>query len=373
MNDSRERKRENCWRNMMTTETRRGFIGKGTAALLAGSLGGMGVRTASAQGLPDDPTPEELEDLRSKWSFWLDPPKGYDFKRESRLVRRYEYSDCNAELLLQRNGPEEWHWQRVLKVFPKKIDGALPAVGIPFYYVEAMLGHELDDESKALDHFTEICQARQLARRGYMAITCDLSQQNYIRYDEPRDRTYWPRFRDMSLKLAEDWPMWNAHAHRVFVTRLMLDLLEEDPRVDQSRIGITGHSLGGQTCFYAGCLDPRVKAIMASDFAFRFDQSCWDILHYFGGKLAAVRADGLENYTLLTLSGAKPFCLLSGFYDDDTSFTDMVKAKGYRSRPADLMFINHALKHRPPDWALEAGYNFLDRKLNGKWGNKPWA
>ena len=161
-------------------ETRRSFIGKGSAALLAGAFGAAPWRTAEALELPDDPTAEELDELRRKWSFWFDPPKGYVFRRESRLVKAYEYSDCRAELYLQRNGPEDWHWQRVLKVFPKTIEKPLPAVGIPFYYVE------------------------------------------------PKGRDYWPRFRDT------------------------------------------------------------------------------------------------------------------------------------------------ALAHRPPAWALEAGYNFLDRKLNGKWGNKPW-
>ena len=321
-------------------------------------------RTPAPVELAADPSPEEIEDLRRRWGFWLDAPPGYSFKREYRLVKRYSYHDYDAELYLQRNGPQEWQWQRVLKVFPKKIEKPLAAVAIPFYYVEAMLGHELDDESKVLEHFTEVAQAAQLARRGYMAITCDLSQQNYVRYDVPPPRDHWHRFRDMSFKLAEDYPLWSPHAHRVFVTRLMIDLLEDDPRVDPSRIGITGHSLGGQTCFYAGCLDPRVKAIMASDFAFNLDQSCWDVLHYWGCKLSTVRDGGLENYTLLTLSGAKPFCLLAGFYDDARSYGDMVKAKGYRRHPEHLKFINHAVGHRPPQWALEAGYAFLDAHLS---------
>ena len=320
-------------------------------------------RIPSAAELADDPSPGEIERLGRLWGFWLDAPVGYSFKREHRLVKRYSYSEYDAELYLQRNGPEEWQWQRVLKVFPKRVDKPLAAVGIPFYYVEAMLGHELDDETAALGRFTEIAQAAQLARRGYMAITCDLSHQNYVKYDVPPSRNYWNRFRDMSFKLAEDWPMWSPHAHRVFATRLMLDLLEGDPRVDPARIGMTGHSLGGQTGFYAGCLDPRVKAIMASDFAFDFDQSCWDVLHYWGGKLPAVRSLGLENYTLLTISGAKPFCLLAGFYDDARSYDGMVRAKGYRSRPQDLEFIHHATGHRPPQWALEAGYRFLDSRL----------
>ena len=313
--------------------------------------------------LPEDASPEEIESLKRRWGFWMGPPEGYVFKKECRLVRKYSYAHYNAELYLQRNGPEEWQWQRVIKVFPKKIDKPLAAVGIPYYHIEGMLGHELDDESAVLERYVEVAQAAQLAKRGYMAIACDLSQQNYVRYDKPLPRDHWCRFHDMAYKLAEDWPMWNSHSHRVFVTRLMLDLLEDDPRVDKTRIGLTGHSLGGQTCYHAGCLDPRVKAVMASDFAFNFDQSCWNVLHYFAGKLTAVRADGLENYTMLTLSGGKPFCLLAGYYDDARSYTDMIKAKGYRSHPEDLLFIHHAAGHRAPQWALEEGYAFLDRQL----------
>ena len=79
--------------------------------------------------------------------------------------------------------------------------------------------------------------------------------------------------------------------------------------------------------------------------------------------MPTVRGGGLENYSLLTLSGAKPFCLLSGFYDDARSYYDMVKAKGYRSHPHDLKIVNHGVGHRAPQWALEEGYSFLDRVL----------
>ena len=67
--------------------------------------------------------------------------------------------------------------------------------------------------------------------------------------------------------------------------------------------------------------------------------------------------------TSLTLSGGKPFCLVGGYYDDARSYSDMIKAKGYKSHPEDLLFIHHAAGHRAPQWALEAGYAFLDRQL----------
>lgn len=319
-------------------------------------------RSPSRFDLPADPTPEEIETLRRKWSYWMDPPDGYAFKKEARLVKRYSYSKYDAEIYLQRNGPEEWHWQRVLKVFPKKIEKPLATVAIPFYFVEAMLGHELDDESAVLPKFTEVAQAAQLAKRGYMAITCDMSYVNYLKHEVSIAKP-GGSFIEMSYKLAEDWPMWNAHAHRVYVTRLMLDLLDDDPRVDKSRIGMTGHSLGGQTGIHAGCLDPRVKSVMLSDFGLDFDQTCWNVLHYWAGKLPAVRADGLENHTALTVSGGTPVCVIGGLYDDVRTLAEMGRAKGYRSHPQDLLSIHHAAGHRPPQWALEEGYKFLDRTL----------
>lgn len=319
-------------------------------------------RSPSRFELPGDPTPEEVESLRRKWAFWMDPPDGYAFEKEVRFVKRYSYSKYDAEMYLQRNGPEEWHWQRVLKVFPKDAGGPLPAVAIPFYFVEAMLGHELDDESAVLPKFAEVAQAAQLAKRGYMAITCDLSHVNYLKHEVTAERLDGS-FSEMSYKLAEDWPMWNAHAQRVYVARLMLDVLECDPRVEKSRIGIAGHSLGGQTGFHAACFDPRVKSAALSDFGLDYDQTCWNVLHYWGGKLSAARAEGLENHTAITASGGTAFCIVGGLYDDVRTFAELRRAKGYRSHPEDLLFVHHASGHRPPQWALEAGYKFLDRTL----------
>ncbi len=325
-----------------------------------------------ASWLPDDPSPEEMEDLRRKWSYWMDPPKGYRFEPEVKFVRKFELDDCDAELYLQRNGPKPWHMQRVLKMFPKNMSRTpVPVVVCPDYYIESIADFELYDVTKHLK-WSHQAMMRHLARKGVASITCDAYHMNYVQNDLERNDMH--RWTVASNALYRDWPTWNCMGKKVFDTRLTIDMLEADGRFDMKRVGIAGHSLGGQTSLYAGCLDSRVKAIMCSDFGFRFDQTCWDVLHYWGGRLETARkADGLENYQLLTLSGAKPFCLIAGMYDDDTSAIDMMKAKGYKSRPGDLMFINHASGHGPTPWALEAGYDFLMRKLNGIWGNKPWA
>lgn len=325
-----------------------------------------------ASWLPDDPTPEEIADLKRKWSYWMDPPKGYRHEREVKFIKKFELDDCDAELYLQRNGPKPHHWQRVLKMFPKNMPKTpVPVVVCPDYYIESIADFELYDVKKHLPWSHE-AMMRHFAQRGVASITCDAFHMNYVQNDMGREDMH--RWKVASMALYRDWPNWNCMAKKVYDIRLTIDMLEQDPRFDMSKVGMAGHSLGGQTTLYAGCLDPRVKAMLCSDFGFRLDQSCWDVLHYWGGHLdTARRADGLENYQLLTLSGAKPFCLIAGYYDDDTSVMDMMKAKGYKNRPADLMFINHLTGHDPTPWALEAGYNFLIRKLNGIWGNKTWA
>ena len=324
--------------------------------------------------LPEDPTPEEIADLKRKWSYWMDPPEGYRFAPEVKFVKSVALGDgCVAELYLQRNGPKPHHFQRVLKMFPKDAKGPLPAVVCPDYYVEGSAGFKFDDPQKPFVASEGVTMSRDLARRGFATITCDSFHMNYMESDLPKEEGM-KRWKIAAYALYNDWPEWNSMAKKVHDIRLAIDMLESDRRIDMSRVGMAGHSLGGQTTLYAGCLDPRVKAMFCDDFGIRFDQTNWDMVHYWGGRLHAARkADGLENHQLLTLSGAKPFCLVAGHYDDDTSFTEMLKAKGYRSRPGDLMFVNHATGHAPTPWALEAGYDFLYRKLNGIWGEKPWA
>ena len=153
-------------------------------------------------------------------------------------------------------------------------------------------------------------------------------------------------------------------AKKVFDTRLATDLFIADPRVDPERIGICGHSLGGQGSFYSGMLDERIKAVVASDFGFRFDQTHWESPWYWGLILNDARRRGLDNNQLIRLGGGKPLCILSGKTDDSTSQTEILSTHVYDEYPDDFLFLNHQCAHRPPMYILETAYRFLDRKLN---------
>jgi dienelactone hydrolase len=288
---------------------------------------------------------------------YLQVPEDYVFEAEVKAVGTYEFDHFDAELLLQKNGPDTW--QRVLKVFPKEYEGRLPAVVVPFYFPEAMLGSELD--GTPLPKYAGIEMMAHLASRGFACISADAYHLTYVDNDKPRDA--FSRWSDAGSRISEDYPRWCGIGKLTADTRLLVDLLEEDPRVDAGRIGIAGHSLGGKMAFYAGCMDRRIKAIMVSDFGFLWDQSNWEKSWYWGDKIMILKEKGLSNIDMLSASGRTPVCLIAGQYDTDESFAAMKKAAGYKAFPERLEFINHASGHRPPAYALEAGYDFLEKHL----------
>ena len=77
----------------------------------------------------------------------------------------------------------------------------------------------------------------------------------------------------------------------------------------------------------------------------------------------ALAEELLKNADILSQSGGKPFCLIAGKYDDADSGAVMRSAKGYDACPESLLLIRHGTGHRPPRWATEEGYRFLDRYL----------
>ncbi|MDF2726420.1 MAG: acetyl xylan esterase [Paenibacillus sp.] len=112
---------------------------------------------------------------------------------------------------------------------------------------------------------------------------------------------------------------------------------------------------------YTGCLDPRIKAILGSDFGMEWDRTNWSDPWYWGDKLAKLKAAGMDHAELLRIGGLKPFVLIAGLYDNEAAL-DVLKRAGY-SDSSPYLFINHATGHRPPLDALERGYDFLQKWL----------
>lgn len=306
----------------------------------------------SVQGIAGNPGMKD-------WMEYLAVPEGYRYEKSVKILKEYSFEDFDAVMYEQSNGPGTT--QRVLKVYPKNLTGKAPAVVVPFYFPEAMVGFELGT-GEVLPRYEKIAMMADLARRGYVSISADSYHLTYIKSD--MDRGNFKRWSVAGSQLVKDWPEWTGMGKLVADTRLLIDLLEEDPKVDAKRIGITGHSLGGKMAFYTGCVDKRIKVMMLSDFGFLWDQSNWEKVWYWGGKLAELKDKGMDHVSLLGLCGGKPVMLIAGKYDNDDSEEAMRRAKGYKGKKQDrIVVLNHATGHRPPTEALEAGYVFLDKYL----------
>ena len=295
--------------------------------------------------------------LKQKWLEALGTPSYNKTYGKAALVSFFSTEEFNAEWYRQETG--EGKYQRVLMLFPKKLVGKVAAVAIPFYFPEALLAfdHATGEE---LEYYKGLEMMLHLVRRGYIVASADAYNLNYI--DSDKDRRDFTRWQDAANALRADHPNYSGMGKLVDDTRLMIDLLCADGRVDSARIGIAGHSLGGKMAFYTGCLDERVKVILASDFGIGWHQTNWCDDWYWGKDARRLEAEGFEHSELLTVA-QKPFCLIAGHYDTDESLEIMYRAEGYVENDERIKFINHATGHRPPLWALDEGYDFLDKWL----------
>lgn len=302
------------------------------------------------------------------WRACLDVPKDYAFTRETVRTATWDCGAFVVEAYRQANGPGTT--QRVFLAVPKSAKVPLPAVVVPFYFPEAMLGFDPATGGTAsqycprtnLTSYAGVTFVADLARRGYVAISADAYHLTYPRAQNPAEGfALWPR---AGAALHGRYPDWTGIGKLVADTRLLVDFLVADARVDPARIGMMGHSLGGKMAFYAGLLDPRVKAVVASDFGLDWDRTNWDAVWYWGPLLPKVRAAGLQQTDLLRQANGKPFFLIAG-KSDDCPQTRQVFADGSicPDRRRRRFVVNARSTHRPDARCVEAAYDFLDEFL----------
>ena len=107
-----------------------------------------------------------MEEHAAEWWKMLQIPDSYQYQKTIELICKYEFEKFDAELYRQANGPDTF--QRVLKVFPKNCSRPLPAVAVPFYRPEKMIGFELDT-GEILQNCIGIAMMAHLAQRGFIA------------------------------------------------------------------------------------------------------------------------------------------------------------------------------------------------------------
>ena len=299
-----------------------------------------------------------MNNIREKWLKELGTPAFIIPEGKMTLVKQYEYEDYTVEMYIQENGPDKS--QRVSMAIPKNISFPCPAVVVPFYYAEAMLGF-FPETGEKIEKFSNYPIMIDLVKKGYITISADAFYRNY----EPEnyvDETFaqWKRAAEA---LRRDNPKWTGMSKLICDTQLLINALITDNRVDSEKIGIMGHSLGGKMAFYTACLDDRIKVMVASDFGFGWDQTNWKDIWYWGEKVDELKEKNMHHTELLGSVYPKPFCLIAGQFDNEESIEMIYNAEGYNKDKSNLLMINHKTGHKPPREALEAAYDFIDKYL----------
>ena len=299
-----------------------------------------------------------MENIKQKWLEALGTPKKGASYGKAELISSFSHEEFDAEIYMQENSVGKH--QRVLMIFPKEIKEPLPAVAVPFYFPEGMLGFD-PLSGEVFERYKGIAMMLDLVRRGYITASAEAYHLSYIKSDKKRDD--FSRWQDAADALLKEEPQLTGMGKLFYDTELLVDLLYNDRRVIKNKIGIAGHSLGGKMAFYTGCLDERISCILASDFGIGWDQTNWRDDWYWSGRVNKLIEQGMDHSELLSIASPKPFFLIAGEFDTDESYTMMKKASGYEAYSDRLCFLNHRSGHFPPADALEEGYAFIDKWL----------
>lgn len=275
--------------------------------------------------------------------------------------------EFKGAVLRQRTGPESW--QRILLMEPLKLKGRTAGVVVPFYDPDRMCGYDLKTKAKLGPERNTAFFGLHLVQQGYVVAAVEAYPFNLLTpVEQAASKGGMGVWRDAAAKIAKQHPQWTGMGKLTHDTRLAAEVLRGSASVDPERIAVMGHSLGGKMAFYAGCLDPRFKAVIASDFGIAWDSTNWGDAWYFGSKLKAMRADGLSHEQLLACAAPTSFFLIAGQYDSQAASGPILdaarKVHVLHGKDDAVEMFDHHTGHQPSWDSLKSAYLWLAQKMD---------
>jgi hypothetical protein len=269
-------------------------------------------------------------------------------------------------LLRQRTGPDTW--QRILLMVPLHLKGRTAGVVVPFYDPDRMCGYDLKTKAKLGPERNTAFFGLHLVQQGYVVAAVEAYPFNILTpAEQAASKGGMGVWRDAAAKLAKQHPQWTGMGKLTADTRLACKVLRESEDVDPERIAVMGHSLGGKMAFYAGCLDHRFKAVVASDFGIAWDSTNWGDDWYFGSKLKTMQAAGLSHEQLLACAAPTEFFLIAGQYDSQAAswpyLAEASKVHRLYGKEDSIEMFDHHTGHQPSWDSLKSAYIWLARKM----------
>ena len=287
---------------------------------------------------------------------------------QAERVETFVTPEFQGVLWRQRTGEDTW--QRVLIMTPLHLQGRTAGVVVPFYDPDRMCGYDLRTKAKLGPERNTAFFGLHLVQQGYVVAAVEAYPFNLLSPSaQAASKGGMGVWRDAAAKLAKQHPQWTGMGKLTNDTLYAADLLLGQTQVDQDRLAIMGHSLGGKMAFYAGCLDRRFKAIVASDFGIAWDATNWGDAWYFGeGRLRAMRDEGLSHEQLLACAAPTCFFLIAGQYDSRAAsgpyLAEALKVHRLYDREEPVEMFDHHTGHQPSWDALKSAYLWLARKMD---------
>lgn len=306
---------------------------------------------------------QQREEILSFWTAFLGPLPAQKAPLKSHFFEKEDLQNFTRQRVVYQI--EEGIFTDAIILTPKTVHAPLPTVVVfhPTYenHYKRIVGIEGEEEP-------ERQQAVQLVEQGYVVIAprCFLWSELPQGYQQRGENAYAARVRLMQ----ERHPDWKGMTRMLWDGIRAIDFAETLPFVDQTRLGIFGHSLGAKEALYLAAFDHRPKCVVFSEGGIGLQQSNWHDVWYLGPTILDQNF-AHDHHELLALTAPTPTLLLAGGEGKGAADTDKSWLYVNAALPVfkllkagnDLGWLNHGLGHRYGAEARVAAEAFLKTHL----------